>query len=304
MTVAVTTADRPDRVWIIVSDAGQQTSATTALTGASPPADMSRVEFLIAPTNTVWIRDYGPRFVDDDGTLAIVDHEYNRPRPQDDAIPVAVAIAWGLPRYEIPLVHGGGNFHLFATGEGFMTDLVLAENPALSETTVEDLFTDFENLDVAIGDPFPTSYDSTQHIDMWMLPVRDRVAIVGEYPAATGIPHTVTEAMTADLVGRGWTVHRTPGWRANFTHYTYANAVVLDGIVLVPQFASYPTQNAAALATFAAAFPDREVVGIDSSTLVQSAGVLHCIVMHVPAPRLFVDGFEGGDAGAWGALEP
>lgn len=304
MTVAITTATRPSWVWIVVSGTSQQSSATTTLNGAG--ANLARVGFITAASDSVWIRDYGPRFVRANGSLAIIDHEYNRPRPNDDNVPIAIANAWGLPRYDIPLVHGGGNFHLFATGEGFMTELIEDENPGLSTATIQGHYSDYQGLDVAIGTAFPESFDLTQHIDMWMLPVRDGVAIVGEYANSGNsmTPHAVTEAMVDDLEGRGWSVLRTPGWNIGGTHYTYANAVILDGVVLVPQYNAYPSQNATALATFAQAFPDRDIVGINATNLVLLAGVLHCIVMHVPTSPLFTDGFESGNTASWSVVVP
>ncbi len=307
MTVAITSGDPSAVVWVIVADASQQASASNTLTGAG--ADMSRVEFLVAPTNTVWIRDYGPRFIEEDKTLAIVDHVYNRPRPLDDQIPDAIAAAWGLAGYDLPLTHGGGNFHLFADGQAFMSDLVLAENPGLDAGDVASLFAQYENLDLTIFPGFPSSFDSTRHIDMWLLPARDRVAIVGEYDPADGAPYTITEDAVAELALRGYTVLRTPGWCDGCpgfgTHYTYTNAVVLNRVVLVPQYSAHPVENAAALLTFAAAFPGRQIVGLDADAIVGSAGVFHCIVMHVPDPEwIFEDGFETSDLSIWSASSP
>lgn len=305
MTVAVTTGDPEARVWIVVSGAAQQQSATTTLTGAG--AAMAQVSFLIAPTDSVWIRDYGPRFITEDGAAASVDHVYNRPRPNDDAIPDAVAAAWGHVDYDLPLVHGGGNFHLFGDGRAFMTDLVLDENPALSEAEVEQLFADYQALDLTIWPGFPTSYDSTQHIDMWLLPASDRRVIVGEYAAGQGggVPRTITEDAAAELVALGYTVYRTPGWRSPNTHYTYTNAVILNRLVLVPQYSGFTTQNQQALDVFAQAFPGSQIVPIDGTSIVGSAGVFHCIVMHVPDPGfLFWDHFETGTTENWAAVEP
>jgi agmatine/peptidylarginine deiminase len=305
MTVAVTTGDPDAIVWVVVENAATQSSATTTLTSAG--ADMSQVQFIVAPTNSVWIRDYGPRFVDVDKQAASVDHIYNRPRPLDDVIPNAVASAWGHSDYDLPLVHGGGNFHLFGDGRAFMTELVLTENPGLTAPQIEQLFADYENLDVTIWPGFPTSYDSTRHLDMWMLPVRDRVAIVGEYAVGQGggVPRQITEDAVDDLEALGYTVFRTPGWRSGATHYTYTNAVVLNRLVLVPTYTSYPTENAQALATFAAAFPGHQIVPIDADQVVPSAGVLHCIVMHVPDPAfLSWQDFETGDTSTWSGVSP
>jgi agmatine/peptidylarginine deiminase len=305
IAVAATTLDEHARMWVVVSDSSQQSSATASLTAAG--ADLSRVEFLVAPTNSVWIRDYGPRFVVEERELAIVDHTYNRPRPQDNLIPGVVAADWSLPLYDVGLVHGGGNFHLFSDGEAFMTELILAENPTLTATEVEERYAEFQNLDLTIWPGFPTSYDSTRHLDMWFLPVRDGVAIVNEYDAAqgSGIPRTITEGAVTDLLARGYTVHRLPGWRAGGVHYTYANAVVLNDVVMIPEYTPYPLQNGAAVAAYQAAFPGRTIVPIDSDAVVSSAGVLHCIVMHVPDPDwLFEDDFETGDTTVWSSSVP
>ncbi len=218
MTVGVTTGDPEAIVYIVVDGASMQSSATTTLTGAG--ADMSQVEFITYNTDSVWMRDYGPRFIFEDGALAMVDHTYNRPRPLDDAFPDFLASLWGISGYDIPLTHGGGNFHLFAPGDADMTELIVNENPSLTEAQIQAYYLAYQNLDLTIRTPFPTSFDSTQHIDMWFLPVDDDEVIIGQYSSSTGTPYTVTEAVVADLQGQGYTVHRTAGWSSGGTHYT------------------------------------------------------------------------------------
>lgn len=306
LTVPITTLDATAIVTIVVSGSSQQASAVSALSAAG--ADLSQVQFLTTSSNSVWMRDYGPRFILEDKQLAIVDHVYNRPsRPQDNAIPVTIASTWALNRYDIPLVHGGGNFHLFQDGDAFMTDLILDENPSLSELQIQTYYEQYQNLDVTIFPGFPPSFDSTQHIDMWMLPVRDKVVIIGEYPASATVPHQITEDAVTELEGRGYTVFRTPGWNSSGTHFTYANAVVFNTMVLVPQYFSppFPTENAQAISIYQQAFPGKTIIGIDGSNIVDFAGVFHCIVMHVPDPLwIFEDDFETADTSVWSAVTP
>jgi agmatine/peptidylarginine deiminase len=303
MTVPITTGDPDGIVYILVWSAALQTSATTTLTNAG--ADMSQVEFIIVDTDSVWIRDYGPRFISEDGHRAVVDHTYNRPRPLDDQIPDFIATLWGEPSFDIGLYHGGGNFHLFGDDEAFMTELIVNENPTLTPAEIEQRYLDYQGLDLTITDPLPSWFDSTQHIDMWMLPVADREVIIGQY-AAGSAAHTVTETWVTELANRGYTIHRTPGWSAGGTHYTYTNAVIFNDIVFVPEFSGYPTENAQAVAVFQAAFPGKTIIPVDCSTIIHSAGAVHCIVMHVPEVEipLFEDGFEDGGTGAWSAVAP
>ncbi len=304
MTVAVTTGTSAT-MWIVVPSTSYQASATSTLTGAG--ANMAQVEFIIYGADSVWMRDYGPRFIREDNQRAIVDHNYNRSfRPNDNAFPDHLAALWGEAQYDIPLTHGGGNFHLFsdADREAYMSDLILDENPGLSEQNVIDRYFEYQGLDLTIMDPLPGWYDSTQHIDMWMLPVADKEVIIGEYSASETEAYAITEAAVTELEGRGYTVHRTPGWRSG-AHYTYTNSVVINEIVLACQFqnasSSYADEDAAAVAVFETAFPDKQIVPVDCSDIIGSSGAVHCIVMHVPAVAsdLFADGFESGDTSAW-----
>ncbi len=303
MTVPITTGDPEAVVYILVSGASQQSSATTTLSGAG--ADMSQVEFIIVDTDTVWIRDYGPRFIAVSGRRAVVDHSYNRPRPNDNQIPDFIANLWGEPSYDIDLYHGGGNFHLSGADDAYMTELIVNENPAVPPAQIEQRYLDYQGLDLTITDALPWWFDSTQHIDMWMLPVADREVIIGEYADGTAA-NTVTETWVTELTSRGYTIHRTPGWSSGGTHYTYTNAVVFNDLVFVPEFSGYATENAQAVAVFQAAFPDRTVIPVDCTGIIGSAGAIHCIVMHVPEVEvpLFEDGFEDGTTGAWVVVVP
>lgn len=293
MTVAVTTLTPDARMYIVVSGASQQASATTALTSAG--ANLSRVSFITAATDSVWMRDYGPRFVEHAGRRAMVDHNYNRPRPNDNAFPSVLANLWGEQRFLMPLNHGGGNFHLFATRDAYMTRLIVDENRSLTAAQIRDLYQAYQGLDVTLVDPFPASFDSTQHIDMWTLPVDDDEIIVGSYPLSAGTPSTVADAFAAARAAEGMTVYRTPGFRTGGAHYTYTNSVVINNLVLLCRFNGFDTQNAQARAVFEQAFEDKTIVQVDCSSIIGLSGAIHCIVMHVPevgAIVLFRDGFE------------
>jgi len=281
LTVGVTTGDPSATVWVVVDNESEQNAVYSALAAAG--AAMDQVQFITRVTDTVWIRDYGPRYIFEDGVRTIIDHTYNRPRPNDDAFNDYLAVLWGEPQYDIPLVHGGGNFHLFANGEAFMTDLILDENPGLTAEDVQNLYHDYQNVELTIYPRFPSSFDWTGHIDMWMLPVGDHQVIIGQYAPGTGLPYTITENAVADLQARGYTVYRTPGWNAGGTHYTYTNAVILNHQVFVSRFGGgYSSQDSQALAVFQQACPDRDVSQIYCGDIIGAAGALHCVVMHVP----------------------
>jgi len=278
MIVPITTQDPEGIVHLVVDNASAQSSAAATLAAAG--ADLSRVNFIIYQTNAVWIRDYGPRYILEDGAQTIIDHVYNRPRPLDDGFNDFLADYWDAPQYDIGLVHGGGNFHLFANGDAFMTTLVLSENPSLTAEDVIQRYHDYQNLNLTLYQGFPFSFDGTAHIDMWMLPVDDWKVIIGQYEPSDGSPYTITEGAVADLTARGYTVYRTPGWNSGGTHYTYTNAVIFNDLVFMSRF-NVPQDNVA-LAVFQEAFPGKTIYQLDSSSIIQAAGAMHCITMHMP----------------------
>ncbi|MBL8756167.1 MAG: agmatine deiminase family protein [Planctomycetes bacterium] len=274
------------KVFVYCDSAAEATTATNTLAAAG--CNMARVQTLVATTDSIWIRDYGPRYVFEGDCRAIVDHTYNRPRPNDDVMPLHFGALKGHRVYGIPLVHGGGNFHLDALDHGEATLLIANENPTLTQTQIRQHWLDYQNLDVTLRTPFPTTVDSTQHIDMWMQVYGDRQAMVSDWPNNAGSTQDVVcDSTAAALQAAGWTVNRVPARSVSSVHYTYCNMVLCNGVALVPSYTNTTVSphNAPALAAWQAALPGKTVVPVNCQALVTSAGVMHCIVMHVPAPR-------------------
>ena len=62
---------------------------------------------------------------------------------------------------------------------------------------------------------------------------------------------------------------------------THANFLIINGAVLVPTY-NQPEKDKAALDTIQEAFPDREIIGIDSRTIIRQHGSIHCLTMQLP----------------------
>ena len=274
------------KVYCVVDTSSEISSATSKL--QSEGVNMSMVEFPVKATDSIWIRDYGPRYIYQNGVRAIVDHDYNRPRNNDNAFSTFFGNYMDQCRYDHDLTHGGGNFHLDALGEGYLTRLINNENSNLSEAQIRTKFFDYQNLNITIFDPFPTSVDSTQHLDMWMIVVDDNTVIISEWPTQTSSTQAqICDAAAITMAAKGFNVIRIPALRSSGwsgVHYTYANAVIMNDCVMVPQFSNSAVAqyNAQALSIWQAACPGKTIVPINADAVVTSAGVLHCIMMHVP----------------------
>ncbi len=63
---------------------------------------------------------------------------------------------------------------------------------------------------------------------------------------------------------------------------TYANFLVINGAVIVPTYAQDDLDHRAC-ATIQEAYPDREIIPIDSRIIVRQHGSIHCLAMQYPA---------------------
>jgi len=73
------------------------------------------------------------------------------------------------------------------------------------------------------------------------------------------------------------TLRDAEGW----VDYNYVNHAVVNGAVIMGRFADPADDEAAAL--LAAAYPGREVVGIDARPIFALGGGIHCITQQEPA---------------------
>jgi hypothetical protein len=204
------------------------------------------------------------------------------------------------------LIHGGGNFHLDGgNARGFCTRLVVNENnpPATTysypEALIGTTWLTYQNCNMTFFDPYPTSVDSTQHIDMWMQMVGNNTVIISTWPNNVGSTQAnICDNAAALLSSQGYTVYRTPAFSVGGVHYTYTNTVFCNNVLLVPTYTSGvpnpATTNAAAIATYQSALPPgKTAIGVNCQPIISLAGAIHCIVRLVPAPR-GLPGVNGG----------
>jgi agmatine deiminase len=304
MTARITN-EGASKVYMVVDNSFDQMNAHSGL--VSGGANMSRVEYVERVTDSIWIRDYGPRYIYEGDCRAIVDHTYNRPRPADNEFSVYFAEYKNHAYYSIPLVHGGGNYHLNDLNESAATRLIVNENPSLTEPQIIQLWQDYQGLTTTLHNPFPTSIDATQHIDMWMQIIGPRAIMISDWPFNAGSTQDIICDAAATLYANaGWTVHRLPARSLGGVHYTYTNVTMCNGIVLMPTYTQAMIvsagHNAEALATWQAALPDKQIIEINCQGIVSLAGVMHCICMHVPVhrgglnPTAYLKNLRGGES--------
>ncbi|MBR3728119.1 MAG: agmatine deiminase family protein [Muribaculaceae bacterium] len=252
------------QVYCIVAQS-QQSSARSSFTNAG--VNMNRVTFVIANSDSYWVRDYGPWYIFAGRTPAIVDNVYNRPRQNDDVIPSAFATFWDIPMYSMNLVHTGGNMMEDGRGHGVSDELVLNENNN-DEATVRRLMLEYlgiDNYHITI-DP---QGDYIAHVDCWgkyLAPDKILIAKVPQSDSHYEDYEAVANyfATTNCCWGYPYKVYRVeePG---GSTLAPYTNSLILNNTVYVP-LGSNTTYNNRALQVYREAMPGYEVVGVSNSS--------------------------------------
>ncbi len=273
------------KVYIIVANSSGETAVRNYLNTNSIPQDS--VYFYYYPRNSIWVRDYGPWFMRQEGdSEGIVDFIYNRPRPQDDTISVQIGDDWGLPVYGSPLEHPGGNFMTDGLGTGFASDLIYDENPGYSAAEIDSMMLAYSGLDQFLVVQ-KINIEYTGHIDLWTKCLNDTLIMVGEY--ASGHPNYALLNQHAEYFksltnreGRQYRVVRMPMPDSDEdAPPSYLNSLIVNGKVLVPLWNE--AEDDTALIIYQNAMPGHEIVGINCSSMASSGGAIHCITMQAPA---------------------
>ena len=299
-----------DTAWVVVDNTSEENSVSNTLSNAE--VNMDRVVFQVIPTNSVWIRDYGPWWIiEPENSLAIIDLVYNRPRPLDDAYPESAAEYYGINYYGLGLIEAGGNMLLDGQGSVIVSNVIFdgsqGFDPNLTQDQLEQYFLDYFGVHKVIVTPHLIN-DGTGHIDMFVKLINDTTVIVGEYENQSAgfsgnydICNQVANQLANETngAGRPFNIVRMPmpPYNNGIT-YTYINSLIVNKKVLVPiyGFSTEFANDDSVLALYETIMPGVEAVGFDCNQIIPANGAIHCIAMKVPAlPETIACGNLMGD---------
>ena len=286
----ITAAQTETQIYIVCSDSMvvQNYLTTNGVT-------LTNLHYVIAPFNTIWIRDYGQNCVyrNDVDSIFMVDWIYNRPRPKDDTIPSVLAREFNYPLYQTSqspndLIHTGGNFMSDGLGTAFSSELVLNENPNHTTAEVDSIMSQFMGIDRYIKMPV-LPYDGIHHIDMHMKLLDEETLLIAQYPNGVSDGPQI-EANLQYVLSNFNSVYGTPykvirivqppDANGNYPsqsgdYLTYTNAVFANKTVIVPTY--YEQYDTTALRVWQEALPGYKIVGVPCSTIIPASGAVHCI---------------------------
>ncbi|MEO8666465.1 MAG: agmatine deiminase family protein [Ignavibacteria bacterium] len=281
------------QVFIVCSDSN---AVRTYLTSGGVP--LTNLKFIITPFNTVWCRDYGPwaAYSGISDSLKIIDWIYNRPRPQDDQVPVAFSNSISTPIYQAinspnNLTHTGGNFMVDGNGTGFSSKLVLNENPSKTEAQIDDIVHSYLGLNRYIKmNTLP--YDEIHHIDMHIKLLDEETLLVGQYPEGVADGPQIEANLQYVLdnfqtcYGRPYKVVRIPmpptasgQYPPTADYFTYTNSVFVNKTVIVPVYGL--ALDTTALRIYRENLPGYRIVSINCASMISALGAIHCITKEI-----------------------
>jgi len=274
----------------LIADMSQVSDITTIVSGSSEEntvrniyssnsVNLSRCHFVYQDPDSWWTRDYSPWFIAiDNSDVAIINFPYNRPRPNDDDVPILMANELGIDLYGMNVTHTGGNYMCDGYGAAVSTDLVWDENSSLSHTEINTKMQNYLGINNyhVTADPLD---DYIKHVDCWgkfldvdkilitQVPVTDYryndyeaiATYFSQQNCSWGYPYEVIRVQAAD--------------HDDYDVNPYSNSLILNGKVYVPQTGSDLDDDA--IVTYTEAMPGYEIIPVYSSGW-YNTDALHC----------------------------
>jgi agmatine/peptidylarginine deiminase len=282
------------------------------LSGRLTSEQMTRVYICFCKTNDTWARDHGPITLrSDDGKLTMLDFRFNgwgekfeaaldnnvtRTLHEDGAFDTETK---GTPRLadNDDFVLEGGAIESDGKGTIMTTECCLMapnrNQPMDKEDIEEELRFRLKAKRIIwlkhgslIGD------DTDGHIDTIVRLAPNDTLLYNkctdendeQYADFVALEEELKELRTLD--GKPYKLIPLPQPDAIYDEgerlpATYANFLIINGAVLVPTY-NQEEKDKEACEAIKKSFPDREIIAIDSRTIVRQHGSIHCCTMQVP----------------------
>lgn len=264
-------------VTTIVSDASEEAEVIEYYTSNGVNTD--NCNFMYAPVDSYWARDYSPWYISVDNEVSIVNFPYNRPRPNDNDIPIKMAEFLSIPLYGMDVVQTGGNYMTDGMGMSIATDLVWDEEDQ-TESEINQKMLDYLGIETyhVVADPMD---DYIKHIDCWAKYLDVDKILITQVPSSD-YRYNDYEAAAAYFAeqncsyGYPYQVYRVQA--ATYSDYDtnpYTNSLILNDKVFVPQTGSSYDDDA--IAIYEQAMPGYEIIGVTAGVNGwENTDALHC----------------------------
>jgi agmatine deiminase len=290
-----------ENVGIVANDERLKQYITTELERIN--VDLSKIEFVIKPTNDAWCRDHGPAFLINPETKQkmIVDWGHNAwggkypPYDDDNRTPQAIAKYLDLPFVTPGIIMEGGSVEFNGAGSLLTSKSCLLNqnrNAHLNQEQIEEYLSDYYGIDQILWVEAGIAGDDTDgHID-------DTTRFISE--------DTVIAAVENDPNDENYEILQTNlkmmkemrllnGKQLNIIEIPMPKAVIIDGFrtpgsyvnflmcnagVIVPVFNN--SNDQIAIDILEKAMPDKKIIPLEATEIIWGQGSFHCLSQQEP----------------------
>lgn len=290
-------------VHINVNDPSMQQSVEQRLCEAN--IDLSKIRLHLHPTNDAWCRDHGPAFlINPESAIPkiIIDWNYNAwggkypPYDLDDQIPTLIGHYLNIPVLYPGIVMEGGSVDFNGKGTVITTTQCLLHpnrNPHLNKKQIEQYLCDYYGVSQVlwlyegiVGD------DTDGHIDDISRFVSEDTVVTAVEEDRMDENYEILQKNLKELTkmrlpnGKPLNIIELPMpdpviYKGQRLPASYANFYICNAAVIVPTYRCRHDERA--LQILEQCFPDRKVIGIDSTDLIWGLGSFHCLSQQEPA---------------------
>jgi agmatine/peptidylarginine deiminase len=269
---------------------------------------LSKVQFIVTPTNDTWARDHGPltcAHIDKPAELKVYDFTFNGwgnkfASNLDNKInnTLVKALCDTNTQYQaLDMVLEGGAIEINEHGVLLTTSECLLNknrNPHLTSNDIESRLKDVLGVSqfLWVEHGYLAGDDTDSHIDTLVRFAPNNTLVYVKCDDKTDEHFSALNAMEEQLT-RFKTIDNTPyslislPWPSPVFDTentrlpaTYANYLIINNAVLVPIYND--PNDKIALAQIQKAYPTHSIIGVNCLPIIEQFGSLHCITMQLP----------------------
>lgn len=268
--------------------------------------NLPRVGFFIIPSNDVWTRDYGPISLMSGKALKLVKFQFNGwgnkyPAEMDNQVLIELFDQNFVPQAQLDLIDftlEGGSIEVDGQGALLTTKKCLlskTRNPGYDQNQIEKTLKNSLNVNCVLWleHGYIAGDDTDGHIDTLARFVNEETICHVRSDDSTDEHFHQLKEMQTELKlmknhrGLPYQLVSLPSPAPIFSIVdgrrlpaTYANFLIANKVIVLPYYND--PQDKVAHAILQQCFPNREVIGVPSRSLIENYGSIHCITMQIP----------------------